>query len=322
MLALLGMPPAAFAYSHVVVVIIENRDYTDIIGDKAAPCINGVLAREGAVLTNSIALSRPSQPNYLQLFSGSPQTVARSNGPVPGSLAPAGAPPTGAGLDTPNLGAAVRHAGGSYIGYSESLSLAPDPLAYQAGGRSGELYARKHNPGSNWVATSPRGDQLPASTNQDFSRFKATPFDSLPTLAFVIPNQCNDAHGADPDCPYAQPDANTALADTWLRTHIQPYAEWATAHDSLLILTADEGNTDIGVDSETRQKLSRVPTVIVGAGISPGSSYAGRVDHYGVCAFIAGAVGAKPPGRCASPESQAQAADLARALGARLSAVR
>ncbi len=41
--------------------------------------INGVLARQRTVLTNSITLSRPSQPNYLQLFSGSPQTAPRSN---------------------------------------------------------------------------------------------------------------------------------------------------------------------------------------------------------------------------------------------------
>src|SRR4051794_13301355 len=81
-LGLLGLAPAAFAYSHVVVVILENRDYAEIIGDKAAPYINAVLTRHGTVLTNSIALSRPSQPNYLQLFSGSPQTVPRSNGPV------------------------------------------------------------------------------------------------------------------------------------------------------------------------------------------------------------------------------------------------
>src|SRR4051794_17247833 len=103
-IGLLGLAPAAFAYSHVVVVILENRDYADVLGHAAAPYTNDVLARQGTVLANSIALSQPSQPNYLQLFSGSPQTVPRSNGPVLGSLAPADAPPTGTGLNTPNLG--------------------------------------------------------------------------------------------------------------------------------------------------------------------------------------------------------------------------
>ena len=308
----------ALAYAHVVVVILENRDFADVIANRAAPYVNGVLTRRGAVLTNSIALSHPSQPNYLQLFSGSPQTAATINEAVPGSLAPAGAPATGAGLDTPNLGAAVRQAGGTYATYSESLSLGADPLAYEAGGRSGQLYVRKHNPGSNWIAANPVGNQLPASTNQDFAAFKATPLAELPTLAFVIPNECNDAHGLALDCNYRHYDRNTADADTWLRRNMDRYAKWARSHDSLLILTADEGIHDIATDPVDGQGLTRVPTVIVGAGIATRARYAGRIDTYGLCAFIAGAVGAQPPGQCAAPESQAQAAALAHAIGARL----
>jgi hypothetical protein len=319
LLLVLGLAVPAFAYSHVVVVVLENRDYTDIAGNKAsAPYINGVLARQGAELTNSVALSEPSQPNYLQLFSGSPQDTLGSNGPVPGSQAPAGAPPTGTGLETPNLGAAVQQAGGTYASYSESLGR--DPLAYSAGGASGELYMRKHNPGSNWVAVNPRGNQLAASTNQDFAAFKALSFELLPTLAFVIPNQCNDAHGVELECPYGRYQPNTALADTWLRTNVAAYAQWAVTHDSLLIVTTDEGNSSIGRDPQTGQRLSRVPTFIVGASIAAGSRFAGKVTHYGLCAFIAGAVGARPPGHCGAQDSLAQARALAAAIGAKLAA--
>ena len=222
----------ALAYTHVVVVIVENRDFSDVIGNRAAPYVSTVLARQGAVLTNSIALSHPSQPNYLQLFSGSPQTAATINDAVPGSFAPAGAPPTGAGLDTPNLGASVRRAGGTYATYSENLALAADPLAYEAGGRSGQLYVRKHNPGSNWIAANPVGNQLPASTNQDFSAFKATPFAKLPTLAFVIPNECNDAHGlAVLDCNYPHYDRHRRRRYLAPPQH-RPLRRWARGHDS------------------------------------------------------------------------------------------
>src|SRR5712692_4817388 len=60
--------------SHVVVVIEENRSFSEIIGSPNAPYINS-LAAQGALMTNSFALTHPSQPNYLDLFSGSNQGV-------------------------------------------------------------------------------------------------------------------------------------------------------------------------------------------------------------------------------------------------------
>ena len=59
---------------HVVIVIEENRSYKKIIGNMAAQYINR-LANEGALFTNSFAITHPSQPNYLALFSGSTHGV-------------------------------------------------------------------------------------------------------------------------------------------------------------------------------------------------------------------------------------------------------
>ena len=55
---------------HVVVVIEENHSYSQIIGSPSAPYINQ-LAQAGASFTNSHGIEHPSQPNYLDLFSGS-----------------------------------------------------------------------------------------------------------------------------------------------------------------------------------------------------------------------------------------------------------
>ncbi|MGH8048191.1 MAG: acid phosphatase, partial [Chthoniobacterales bacterium] len=60
------------AFDHIVVVIEENHRDTDIIGSVEAPYINA-LALHGALFTNSFAIEHPSQPNYLDLFSGSNQ---------------------------------------------------------------------------------------------------------------------------------------------------------------------------------------------------------------------------------------------------------
>jgi acid phosphatase len=54
----------------VIVVMKENHGYAEIIGSGQAPYIN-TLATQGALFTNSFAITHPRQPNYLALFSGS-----------------------------------------------------------------------------------------------------------------------------------------------------------------------------------------------------------------------------------------------------------
>lgn len=57
-------------YDHIVVVIMENKDYAAIIGKVAdAPYINE-LASKGALATNYMALTHPSLPNYYALYAG------------------------------------------------------------------------------------------------------------------------------------------------------------------------------------------------------------------------------------------------------------
>lgn len=55
---------------HVVVVIMENHSLTNIVGNPDAPYINS-LATSGASMTQSSAITHPSQPNDIALFSGS-----------------------------------------------------------------------------------------------------------------------------------------------------------------------------------------------------------------------------------------------------------
>src|SRR5262249_37962011 len=71
---------AALAQSHgqrVMLVILENADYDTAHNQ---PFL-AMLAREGAVLKQSFAVARPSQPNYLALTAGNTYGVT-SNEPV------------------------------------------------------------------------------------------------------------------------------------------------------------------------------------------------------------------------------------------------
>src|SRR5215475_2202688 len=91
---------------HVVIVIEENHSYSEIIGSFAAPYINSLVA-QGALFTQSYAITHPSQPNYLDIFSGFNQGV--TNDSCPHYFA------------TDNLGLYLLNASLSFAGYSEDL---------------------------------------------------------------------------------------------------------------------------------------------------------------------------------------------------------
>ena len=195
--------PAAGAVprpEHVVVVVLENHAYQQVIGNSDAPFLNGI-ARRGALFTHSYAITHPSEPNYLALFSGSTHGVQSDACPVT--------------FTSPNLASGLLAAGDTFVGYAEGLPGTGSKVCADGD------YARKHVPWADFT-------NVPASLSRPFTRFP-TDFASLPTVSFVIPNLCNDMH-----------DCSVATGDSWLRTHLAGYASWAMSHDSLLIVTFDE----------------------------------------------------------------------------------
>ena len=186
-------------FDHIIVVVEENKPYGELVGSSSTPFLNN-LAGSGAVLTQSYAVTHPSEPNYLALFSGSTQGLTNDSCPHQ--------------YTGPNLTASVIAAGETFTGYSESL---PSP-GYQRCS-SGD-YARKHNP---WV-----NFPLPVDVNQPMTAFPAD-FNRLPTVSFVIPNLRNDMH-----------DGSIAQGDQWLASHLGAYKDWAATHNSLLVVTTDE----------------------------------------------------------------------------------
>jgi hypothetical protein len=48
---------------HVVVVVLENHAYSQVIGSSSAPYLNNTLKAGGAGLTQSYGLTHPSEPN-------------------------------------------------------------------------------------------------------------------------------------------------------------------------------------------------------------------------------------------------------------------
>ena len=190
-------------YDHIVVVIEENHSYSEVIGNAGAPYLTS-LANGGANMTQSFAVTHPSQPNYLALFSGSTQGTTSDSCPHT--------------FSAENLGHQVLAAGSTFAGYSESM-----PSDGYTGCTSGN-YARKHNP---WVDFS----NVPPSSNLRYTDFP-TDYTTLPKLSFVVPNLCDDMH-----------DCSVSTGDTWLNNHLGSYATWAATHNSLLVVTFDEDDS-------------------------------------------------------------------------------
>lgn len=238
LLAYLSVPAHAQTLpipDHIVIVIEENKAFTQIIGNPAAPYINE-LSKRGTLFTQSYGVAHPSQPNYLALFSGSTHSILDDACPLV--------------LSGKNLASELIKKGRSFISYAETM-----PQAGFEGCYSG-AYARKHNPITNWKEL--------ISLSQPFNSFRQD-FSHLPTVTFVIPDLLNDMH-----------DGTISQGDAWLVKNIEPYAQWAMTHNSLLIVTWDE---DYG------SKINRVPTLFVGPMVKPGSS-AQRINHYNILRTI------------------------------------
>ena len=189
---------------HTLVVVLENHAYSQVIGSSSAPYINSLKAG-GANLTQSFAVTHPSQPNYYALFSGSTQGVSDDSCVKPGFSSAA------------NLGSEVIAAGKTWGSYNETL-----PSQGSTTCSSGD-YAQKHNP---WFGFS----NVPTSTAKTFAQFP-TDYSTLPKMAFVTPNLCSDMH-----------NCSVSTGDTWIKNNLGAYATWAKTHNSLLVVTFDEDN--------------------------------------------------------------------------------
>jgi hypothetical protein len=193
---------------HIVILIEENHGYSQVIGSSSAPYINA-LANDpmSTLFTQMYGVEHPSQPNYLDLFSGGNQGVTNNNVPL-------------AHFTTANLAKELLNAGQTFISFSQNL-----PSVGYDGASSGK-YMRKHNPVTNWMGTGT--NQVPSTLNQPFSAFPSD-FNNLPTVSFVIPDQDYDMH-----------DGSIATADTWFHNNLDAYVQWAKTHNSLFILIFDE----------------------------------------------------------------------------------
>jgi acid phosphatase len=207
--------PAGAAFSavqpmdHIIVVIMENKNYNQV---RSAPYTASLIAN-GSELSLSFAVTHPSQPNYLILWSGSTQGVTNDV-----------CPPVTAPFSTENFGHALEAAGKTWKAYSEDL---PEPASTVC---SSGLYLRRHCPWTYWSNLNHYNERPYSDLIFDIT------FGNLPNLAFVIPNNCDNTHNS---------GCTVTVGDNWLANNM-PTMIQAVGPNGCVILTWDEDDGTLG----------------------------------------------------------------------------
>ena len=261
-------PAAAAAGVSKILVIMEENHGTAAVFPDGMPYL-WHLARRYGYASDWSAITHPSLPNYLAIFSGSAFNDPPDCGPGPGCAYPA-----------PSVFGQAVALGKTARSYEESM---PSPCDRSDSG----TYAVRHNP---WAyvpgeTAACRSGDLPAGTPSGGPLVSAVRSGTLPSVGLITPNLINDAH-----------DGTLGQADAWLRRWIPVITsgpDWR--HGRLAIaIVFDEGEPGL-----------QVPFVLIAPGLS--GAVAGQpLDHYALTRLIDQVIGAAPLRQAAGAPDLAQ----------------
>jgi phosphatidylinositol-3-phosphatase len=200
--------------NHVVVVVLENHSFSEVIGNSAVPYLNNLASTYG-LATQYYGDTHPSIGNYFMLTTG--QIITNSEVTPP------------ARVSADNIVRELLANGKTWKSYAESLPS----IGYL--GTDVYPYAQHHNP---FVFFSDVQSSAAQTSNiVPFTQFGADlTSGQLPNFSFVVPNQLHNAH-----------DGSLNQADVWLSQNIAPLLSSSVFQkDGLLIVLFDESDfTDL-----------------------------------------------------------------------------
>jgi hypothetical protein len=227
-------PPAV---TKVLVFVEENHSLAQM--ETGMPYTFS-LAQQYGYADNYSAITHPSLPNYLALSGGS--TFGISDDADPGSH--------------PLSGLSVFNQVPDTKVYADSM---PSKCYLSNSGN----YAVRHNPWTYYTS----GRTKCSNRDYPFGRFSTDVTNgALPTVGWVVPNLCHDAH-----------NCSLATADAWFKTQMAKILagpDWASGHLAV-VLTADE---------DDRQSGNKVLTVVIHPSQS-GNVVSAPLTHYSLLAF-------------------------------------
>jgi len=242
------------AIDHIAIIIMENKDYSEIVGSKNAPYFNSLIPHS-SLADNYYALIHPSLPNYIALLGGSTFGITSDC--------------TDCYVNASNLVDQLEQAHKTWKAYMEDM---PSSCFVGSSGK----YAQKHDPFIYFdnIRTNPKrcGNIVPSSNlSTDLQSTTTTP-----NFFFITPNICNDMH----DCP-------VATGDTWLANNVPNILKSPafTKQKSLLVITWDEGETSGD---------NRIATLFAGSAVKQGFVSHSKYTHYSLLKTIEDVWGLPP----------------------------
>jgi phosphatidylinositol-3-phosphatase len=248
-----SIPPQGMGkVEHVMIIVLENEEYSNIIGSANAPYQNS-LADRYALAANFFGVAHPSEPNYIAMIAGSTLNIT-NDGSVSENQ-----------QSSTNLVDLMKARNVSWKAYQESMPSA----CYKNDGPDG-LYVAKHNP---FVY------MTDITSNMTYCKEHVVGLDELysdlssgllPQYSFITPNYLNDGH-----------DTNVAYADNWLSGFMPALLDSSAFNSSVIVLTYDEGTTAL-------QGGGRIATIIIGPNsiVIPGFRSQLPYDHYSLLATV------------------------------------
>jgi phosphatidylinositol-3-phosphatase len=221
----------------VFVIPMENEPSSMIYGNTTdAPYINSLIPTAASASNFGDELpSLPSEPHYIWMEAG---TNAFTDFTFLSDADPSSTHSTNS---TAHLSTQLDTAGVPWMSYQEDITTGECPVA------STGFYAAKHNP---VVFFQDVVGKPPSSSNAHCAAHHKAYTDLAGDLAagtvsgyvFITPNLCDDMHG-NLGCPQQGTAADIKAGDTWLSTELPPIVAYAQAHDGVVFLIWDEGDS-------------------------------------------------------------------------------
>jgi phosphatidylinositol-3-phosphatase len=259
------------SFDHIVLIMLENEYYQNVIGSDEMPHLND-LALRNVLLSNYFAVAHPSLPNYLALVSGSTQAITTDC--------------TDCFVNQPNLADELEASGRKWKSYQESM-----PSACFIG--NARPYAQMTNPFVYFDSirlNASRCEQSIVPLDQLDSDLAAN---DLPDFALIMPNLCNSGH-----------DCSLDTADNWMNEMVAKLqASPALGKNSLIVITFDEGaRRDPAKPAGTGPKSrGQIPAVLISPSAVPGLNDATVYSHYSLLKTILAAWDLPALGHTADP---------------------
>jgi acid phosphatase len=230
--------------NHVVVMMLENHSYSQIVGSSSMPYLNALIKQYG-LATNYDANSHYSIPNYFWVTTGKYVTLNDGSKSV---------------YDVDNITRYLLAAGKTWKAYEESI-----PSAGYTGGTS-EPYERNHDP---FVFFS---DVVNSSEKMNIVPFTQLATDvangQLPNYTFITPNSEHDGHSG-----------GLSTMDKWLAANLPTLlnsSAFQPGGDGILFITFDESVDSDCAPLSSCPKLpengggGHIATIVIGPNVKPG----------------------------------------------------